>query len=154
MDPRPGSFTPPLPFVSFLVPFSLEAAPPACLVTFPSPPSSLAPSVSLLRSPLVVFDSSKAGSRRANSRCTHSNTQLCHLLQSHDWDANPHERHDAPSYLTHWSITSKEQDRGRESEGNRNETVGMKGNGNQSQTETNMAEYILMLWFVIVASTL
>lgn len=43
----------------------------------------------LLLSPLVVFESSKAGSRRANSRWTHSNTQLCHLLQSHDWAEKP-----------------------------------------------------------------
>lgn len=71
---------------------------------------SLHPSA-LLYTPLVVLDSSKAGIRRANSRWTHSNTQLCHLLQSHDWAANPLQRHDAPSYLTHRSIMTKEQDR-------------------------------------------
>lgn len=54
-----------------------------CNVSFTSfSPPLLLPS--FLRSPLVVFDSSKAGSRRANSRWTHSNTQLCHLLRSHD----------------------------------------------------------------------
>lgn len=69
------------------------------------------------QTPLVVFDSSKAGIRRANSRWTHSNTQLCHLLQSHDWA----EHHDAPSYLTHRSIMTKKHDREWERRNSENE---------------------------------
>lgn len=71
--------------------FSLSISPSSCrqlsipaLQLFPH----LLPPV-LPRPPSVVFESGKAGSRRANSRWTYSNTPLCHLLRSHDCAANP-----------------------------------------------------------------
>lgn len=110
---------PPIPFVPRLVISFLD------LLSLPGlrlfPPSPPLPHPSLLLTPSVVFDSSKAGNRRANSRWTHSNTQLCHLLRSHDWAANPLEHHDAPSYLTHRSIMTKEQDGERERRNSQNE---------------------------------
>lgn len=106
---------------------------PSWLATLLSPPS-LPPSqllASLLRSPLVVFDSSKAGSRRANSRWTHFNTQLCHLLWSHDWAAKP--------ALTPWcpiipdtSINHDQSATEREDGGSEGESRRARGNQNKS----------------------
>lgn len=132
-------FYPSYTFVPLSCSFSLKPAPfPLLTSSFSAPiPSPL--SFSPTPSPLVAFESSKAGSGRANSRWTRSNTQLCHLLRSHDWAAKPRSNTMIPHHTWHihqsWPKSSGEWRK-------------LRMNGNQEKNTLEPRH--LLFWYVTV----